>query len=88
MDEASKTFVEGLFAYRGALQAFFYRRLRTKGDAADLVQAGACGRALRQRPLRRAPAAVSEPHRSAETYGARTEGRGVDQCVLSVIVPA
>lgn len=38
MAKASKTFVEGLFAYRGALQAFFYRRLRTKVDAADLVQ--------------------------------------------------
>ena len=38
MAKASKTFVEGLFAYRGALQAFFYRRLRTKADAADLVQ--------------------------------------------------
>jgi hypothetical protein len=30
MAKASKTFVEGLFAYRGALQTFFYRRLRTK----------------------------------------------------------
>jgi RNA polymerase sigma factor (sigma-70 family) len=38
MVKPSKTFVEGLFAYRGALQAFFYRRLRTKVDAADLVQ--------------------------------------------------
>jgi RNA polymerase sigma factor (sigma-70 family) len=38
MAKASKTFVEGLFAYRGALQAFFYRRLRAKVDAADLVQ--------------------------------------------------
>ena len=38
MVKPSKTFVEGLFAYRGALQAFFYRRLRTKADAADLVQ--------------------------------------------------
>jgi RNA polymerase sigma factor (sigma-70 family) len=38
MAKASKSFVEGLFAYRGALQAFFYRRLRTKVDAADLVQ--------------------------------------------------
>jgi len=38
MTKASKTFVEGLFAYRGALQAFFYRRLRTKADAGDLVQ--------------------------------------------------
>jgi DNA-directed RNA polymerase specialized sigma24 family protein len=38
MAKASKTFVEGLFAYRGALQAFFYRRQRTKSDAADLVQ--------------------------------------------------
>jgi RNA polymerase sigma-70 factor (ECF subfamily) len=38
MTNASKTFLEGLFAYRGALQAFFYRRLRTKADSADLVQ--------------------------------------------------
>ena len=38
MAKAGKTFVEELFAYRGALQAFFYRRLRTKADAADLVQ--------------------------------------------------
>jgi RNA polymerase sigma factor (sigma-70 family) len=38
MAKASKTFVEGLFAYRGALHAFFYRRLRTKADAVDLVQ--------------------------------------------------
>jgi RNA polymerase sigma factor (sigma-70 family) len=36
--EARKAFVERLFAHRGALQAFFYRRLRTKSDAADLVQ--------------------------------------------------
>jgi RNA polymerase sigma-70 factor (ECF subfamily) len=38
MAKASKTFIEGLFAHRGALQTFFYRRLRTKADAADLVQ--------------------------------------------------
>ena len=38
MAKARKSFVEGLFAYRGALQAFFYRRLHTKADAADLVQ--------------------------------------------------
>src|SRR5271168_3636587 len=38
MAKAGKTFVEALFAYRGALQAFFYRRLRNKADAADLVQ--------------------------------------------------
>jgi RNA polymerase sigma factor (sigma-70 family) len=38
MTKPGKTFVEGLFAYRGALQTFFYRRLRTKTDAADLVQ--------------------------------------------------
>jgi hypothetical protein len=30
MAEARKAFVERLFAHRGALQAFFYRRLRTK----------------------------------------------------------
>jgi RNA polymerase sigma factor (sigma-70 family) len=38
MAESRKAFVERLFAHRGALQAFFYRRLRTKSDAADLVQ--------------------------------------------------
>lgn len=38
MAESSKAFVERLFAHRGALQAFFFRRLRTKSDAADLVQ--------------------------------------------------
>jgi RNA polymerase sigma factor (sigma-70 family) len=38
MAEARKAFLERLFAHRGALQAFFYRRLRTKCDAADLVQ--------------------------------------------------
>jgi RNA polymerase sigma factor (sigma-70 family) len=39
MAEAKKTLVERLFAqHRGALQAFFYRRIRTKHDAADLVQ--------------------------------------------------
>jgi len=38
MAKLRNTFVEGLFAYRGALQAFFYRRLRTKADTADLVQ--------------------------------------------------
>lgn len=38
MPKPRNTFVQGLFAYRGALHAFFYRRLRTKGDAADLVQ--------------------------------------------------
>jgi RNA polymerase sigma factor (sigma-70 family) len=38
MAEPRKAFVERLFAHRGALQAFFFRRLRTKSDAADLVQ--------------------------------------------------
>jgi RNA polymerase sigma factor (sigma-70 family) len=38
MAEPRKAFVERLFAQRGALQAFFYRRLRIKSDAADLVQ--------------------------------------------------
>ena len=38
MAEPRKAFVERLFAHRGALQAFFYRHLRTKADAADLVQ--------------------------------------------------
>src|SRR5271169_5259279 len=38
MAESRKAFVEKLFAHRRALQAFFYRRLRTKADAADLVQ--------------------------------------------------
>jgi RNA polymerase sigma-70 factor (ECF subfamily) len=38
MVKLRNTFVEGLFAYRGALQAFFHRRLRTKADTADLVQ--------------------------------------------------
>ena len=38
MAEPRKAFVERLFAHRGALQAFFFRRLQTKSDAADLVQ--------------------------------------------------
>jgi RNA polymerase sigma-70 factor (ECF subfamily) len=38
MPTPRKAFIERLFAHRGALQAFFYRRLRTKSDAADLVQ--------------------------------------------------
>jgi RNA polymerase sigma factor (sigma-70 family) len=39
MPETKKTFVERLFAeHRNALQAFFYRRIKTKHDAADLVQ--------------------------------------------------
>ena len=38
MTEPRNSFVERLFAHRGALQAFFHRRLRTKSDAADLVQ--------------------------------------------------
>jgi RNA polymerase sigma factor (sigma-70 family) len=38
MADTRRAFVERLFAHRGALQAFFYRRLRTKSDAADLVQ--------------------------------------------------
>jgi RNA polymerase sigma factor (sigma-70 family) len=38
MAEPRKAFIERLFAHRGALQAFFYRRLRTQSDAADLVQ--------------------------------------------------
>ena len=38
MPTPRKAFVERLFAHRGALQAFFYRRLRTKSDAPDLVQ--------------------------------------------------
>jgi RNA polymerase sigma factor (sigma-70 family) len=38
MAKPGKALVEKLFAHRGALQAFFYRRLRIKSDAADLVQ--------------------------------------------------
>lgn len=39
MPELKKSFVERLFAeHRNALQAFFYRRVKTKHDAADLVQ--------------------------------------------------
>src|ERR1700687_5321737 len=39
MPETKKTVVERLFAeHRNALQAFFYRRIKTKHDAADLVQ--------------------------------------------------
>jgi RNA polymerase sigma-70 factor (ECF subfamily) len=38
MAESGKAFLERLFAHRGALQAFFYQRLRTKSDAVDLVQ--------------------------------------------------
>jgi RNA polymerase sigma factor (sigma-70 family) len=39
MSEPKKTLVERLFAqHRSALQAFFYRRIKTKHDAADLVQ--------------------------------------------------
>src|SRR5258708_40357295 len=41
MPQTKKTFVERLFAeHRNALQAFFYRRIKTKHDAADLVQEG------------------------------------------------
>jgi RNA polymerase sigma-70 factor (ECF subfamily) len=37
--EAKKAFIERLFAaHHGALQAFFYRRLRQKADATDLAQ--------------------------------------------------
>ena len=39
MAEPRKGFVERLFAEHGrALQAFFYRRIRTKSDAPDLAQ--------------------------------------------------
>jgi RNA polymerase sigma factor (sigma-70 family) len=39
MTEPTKPLAEKLFArHRGALQAFFYRRLRIKADAADLAQ--------------------------------------------------
>jgi RNA polymerase sigma-70 factor (ECF subfamily) len=39
MTEPRNALVEGLFArHRTALQAFFFRRLRTKADAADLAQ--------------------------------------------------
>ena len=39
MAELGKGLVERLFAeHRRALQAFFYRRIRTKADAPDLVQ--------------------------------------------------
>jgi len=39
MVELKKAFIERLFAeHRGALQAFFHRRVRTKHAAADLVQ--------------------------------------------------
>ena len=38
-DSKKRGFVESLFAqHRGALQAFFYRRIRTKSDAPDLAQ--------------------------------------------------
>ena len=39
MPNSKKTFVERLFAqHRVALQAFFHRRIKTKHDAADMVQ--------------------------------------------------
>ena len=39
MVEAKRALVERLFAaHRGALQAFFYRRIRNRSDAADLAQ--------------------------------------------------
>lgn len=39
MDESKKALVERLFAsHRGALQAFFYRRVRNQSDATDLAQ--------------------------------------------------
>jgi DNA-directed RNA polymerase specialized sigma24 family protein len=38
MAEPRKAFVERLLVHRGALQAFFCRRLWTKSDAGDLVQ--------------------------------------------------
>ena len=39
MREGNKAFVERLFARkRDALQSFFYQRIRTKSDAADLAQ--------------------------------------------------
>jgi RNA polymerase sigma factor (sigma-70 family) len=39
MPEQKTTFLENLFAeHRSSLQAFFYRRIRAKHDAADLVQ--------------------------------------------------
>ena len=39
MAEQGRAFVETLFArHRAAVQAFFYRRIRTKSDAADLAQ--------------------------------------------------
>jgi hypothetical protein len=47
MAELERAFVEGMFArHRAALQAFFYRRIRTKSDAADLAQE-VCLRLLR-----------------------------------------
>jgi RNA polymerase sigma factor (sigma-70 family) len=39
MAEAKKALIERLFAaHRGALQAFFYRRVRQRADATDLAQ--------------------------------------------------
>ena len=39
MPEATKALVERLFAaHRGALQSFFYRRVRNRTDASDLAQ--------------------------------------------------
>jgi RNA polymerase sigma-70 factor (ECF subfamily) len=39
MTELKKVLIERLFAqHRGALQSFFYRRIRSKPDAVDLVQ--------------------------------------------------
>jgi DNA-directed RNA polymerase specialized sigma24 family protein len=38
-DSQEEGFVEGVFAqHRGALQAFLYRRIRTKSEAPDLAQ--------------------------------------------------
>ena len=84
--KSGKTFVEVLFAYRGALQLSFIgvcgpRSTQLTSCQPSLQRHGSSCRCV-------ALLRLSELHRSAETDGARTEGGGVDQCVLSVIVPA
>lgn len=59
MAEPTKGLVERLFAeHRRALQAFFYRRIRTKSDVPDLAQE-VCVRMLRVNDIH----AIGDPER-------------------------
>ena len=73
MAEPRKGLVERLFAeHRRALQAFFYRRIRTKSDAPDLAQE-VYVRMLRVNDIH----AIRDPERYLYLYGGEQPREGI-----------